>query len=78
MRVLFNSASTEKKDREEHERYRQDEERQRQDQFRRDDLDQEKGIWHEVLQARIDQGWTTEKALADADRVLAAYRERFQ
>ena len=35
------------------ERYRQQEDRQRVEQFRRDDLDQEKGIWNDTLQARI-------------------------
>lgn len=78
MRIIITSQKAEDKDEAREERYRQNEERDRQEQNRRDDLDQEKGIWHEVMEARIDQGWTVEKSLIDADKVLELYRKRFQ
>ena len=78
MRLICTSTSTEKRDKEESERYRQDEASQRLEQNRRDDLDQERGVWNETLQARIGQEWPLSKSLEDADKALAAYRERFQ
>ena len=74
----FEYGITEKRDKEEFERYRQDEASQRLEQSRRDDLDQERGVWNDTLQARIGQEWSLSKALEEADKVLAAYRERFQ
>ena len=78
MRVIFVSKDAQEKENTDNERYRQQEDRQRVEQFRRDDLDQEKGIWNDTLQARIGQEWSLSKSLEDADKALAAYRERFQ
>ena len=78
MRVIFVSKSAQEKDNIDNERYRQQEERQQQENARREDLDQEKGIWNDTLQARIGQEWPMEKALAEADMALEEYRKRFQ
>jgi len=78
MRVIFNTASTEKKDKEESERYRQDEARQRAEDARREDLADEKGLWSAVLQTRLEQSMGMDQSVREADKALKEYRERFQ
>ena len=65
-------------DKEDREYYREAHERESVERARRDDLEFERGFWSNVVEIRIQDGGNIAMALADADKVLEAYRSRFQ
>jgi hypothetical protein len=58
--------------------YREQEKEDKAEQSRRDDVQDERGIWSSVLQSQLDQGKRLVDATFDADEALKSYRERFQ
>jgi hypothetical protein len=58
--------------------YREQEKEDRAESQRREDIQNERAIWSNVLQSQLDQGKRLNDATFDADEALKMYRERFQ
>lgn len=78
MRLILTTKKTEEREDAVQHQYQEQEEHHRAEDSRRNDLEDERGIWIQVLQARLEQGFKLVDAIRDADQVLESYQERFQ
>jgi hypothetical protein len=78
MRLILTTKKTEERDDAMQRQYREQEKEDKAEQSRRDDVQDERGIWSGVLQSQLDQGKRLVDATFDADEALKSYRERFQ
>jgi hypothetical protein len=78
MRLILTTKKTEERDDAMQRQYREQEKEDKAEQSRRDDVQDERGIWSSVLQSQLDQGKRLVDATFDADEALKSYRERFQ
>ena len=78
MRLILTTKKTEERDDAMRRQYREQEKEDKAEQSRREDVQDERGIWSSVLQSQLDQGKRLVDATFDADEALKSYRERFQ
>jgi hypothetical protein len=78
MRLILTTKKTEERNDAMQLQYREQEKEDKAEQSRRDDVQDERGIWSSVLQSQLDQGKRLVDATFDADEALKSYRERFQ
>ena len=78
MRLILTTKKTEERDDAMQRQYREQGKEDKAEHSRRDDVQDERGIWSSVLQSQLDQGKRLVDATFDADEALKSYRERFQ
>jgi|GEM_PF-2714926 hypothetical protein len=78
MRIMLTTMKTEKREDVLQRSYREQEKEDRAESARREDIQDERAIWSNVLQSQLEQGKRLDDATFDADEALKSYRERFQ
>ena len=78
MRIILTTKKAEERDDARQREYQHQEEKRLAEESRRSDVDSERGLWCDILQAKLNDGCSTAIAIKEADGVLEAYRSRFQ
>ena len=78
MRIICTTKRTEEQEDAVQRRYQDQEEKRLVEEGRRTDIADERGIWSNTFQTRLEQEFRLADAIRDADEALEAYRKRFQ